>query len=41
MEIVVEGLEMDLETKGLALANSVTEQAKIFLQETKLLNTFV
>ena len=32
MEIVVEELKMDLETKGLALANTVTEQAEILLQ---------
>ena len=41
MEVVWEALEIASETEGLALANTVTEQAQILFQKTKLLNTFV
>ena len=41
MEAVGEALDIASETEGLALANTVTEQAEIFLQKTKLLHTFV
>ena len=41
MEVVGEALEIASETEGLALSNTVTKQAEILFQKTKLMNTVV